>query len=141
MSTMNDIPGEEWKPIPGFDGYEASSLGRIRSFLQAKKCGRVLRGSRHPVTRYLGVSVRGNDGRHRKVDIHRLVAMAFLGPLAKGQVVNHVDRCRTNNAVSNLDVTTQVANIAHSQILEAFRQIVREEIRLALADLLPRSSV
>lgn len=40
-------------------------------------------------------------GKHRKV--HRLVAERFLpAPTAEGLVVDHINRCRTDNRASNL---------------------------------------
>ena len=33
------IPFEEWKVIPGFSGYEASTHGRVRSYWKHKSLG------------------------------------------------------------------------------------------------------
>ena len=33
--TLENLDGEEWKPIDGFDGYQVSTFGRIKSF---KRC-------------------------------------------------------------------------------------------------------
>jgi hypothetical protein len=58
---------ECWKPIPGFDGYQASTAGQIRN-----RWGRVLTGT---LTKKecRQVNVRGAHGRVR-VEVHRLVA-------------------------------------------------------------------
>jgi hypothetical protein len=89
---------EIWKPIPDFDGYEASNYGRIRSLKFKKQ--KVLKAA---VTK---------DGYHKvgpcknkknvKVGVHRLVAMAFLpNPDCKPKI-DHIDRNPSNNHLSNL---------------------------------------
>ena len=64
---------EEWKSIPGFDGYRASSDGRVRN-----RNGRVLTGTVNK-RGHRQVNVRGLR-RRMTVAVHRLVASAFLGP-------------------------------------------------------------
>lgn len=54
------------------------------------------------------------QGQTVKVHIHRLVALGFLG-LAGEKIVDHKDRDRTNNHVSNLRVTSQKMNCANSR--------------------------
>jgi hypothetical protein len=38
VETLPSNPGEIWKPIPGFDGYDASNQGRIRSVDRLIRC-------------------------------------------------------------------------------------------------------
>lgn len=45
--------------------------------------------------------------------VHRLVATAYLDKPEGCNVVNHLDENRTNNAVSNLEWTTQSGNMKH----------------------------
>lgn len=51
-----------------------------------------------------GYMVVGVDGRTYKV--HRLVFETWCGPILDGYTVDHVDRNRTNNVVSNIRLAT-----------------------------------
>jgi hypothetical protein len=115
MST-SDVT-EEWRPIPGTDGwYEASSLGRVRSW---KMLGtRPTRRAREP--RYLKpgknqgydfVTIKRSDQDHfQSVAVHCLVAEAFLGPRPKGMDVCHIDGSRDNHRIDNLRYGTRSEN-------------------------------
>jgi hypothetical protein len=93
---------EEWRIIAGFDNYTISNLGRVRN----DRTGRILRASLGG-DGYLAVSLY-NNGHHTK-KIHKLVATAFIGD-SNGLDVNHIDRNRQNNHVSNLEYCTRSAN-------------------------------
>jgi hypothetical protein len=89
---------EIWKPIPGFDGYEASSYGRVRS-LKFKRV-KILK----PCVTNKGYHIVGPcvDNKNRKIGVHRLVALAFLPNLDCKPKIDHIDRQPSNNHVSNL---------------------------------------
>ena len=80
---------ELWQPIPGFDGYEASSEGRIRS------PRRVLKGWMGG--RYREVAIFGKTKR-----VHRLVAAAFHGEPKPGMQALHRDDNPLNNKAENI---------------------------------------
>lgn len=107
---------EEWRPIPSFPGYEASSLGRIRSLDRTKT-------NRNGVVRkYTGRVLRphiGNKGyarvRPNNVDptgIAPLVCEAFHGlkpsPLHE---VAHNDGTKDNDVPGNLRWATHAENM------------------------------
>jgi hypothetical protein len=46
--------------------------------------------------------------------VHRLVVMAFIGPIPDGLQVNHKDGNKTNNSISNLEIVTQAENMRHA---------------------------
>jgi len=111
---------EVWKTIPNTNGfYEASSYGQIKSidrFVQhnygglKKAWGRVLRQSKQR-NGYLAVPI-CVLGKERRMNIHRLVALAFLGESTLQ--VNHIDGNKTNNHISNLEYCTSSDNLKHS---------------------------
>lgn len=81
-----------WKTIDTHPNYEVSSEGQVRN----SKTQRVLKGGKH-TDGYLQVPLYPN---YKTFKIHRLVADAFLEP-AEGEV-DHIDRDKTNNTVTNL---------------------------------------
>lgn len=100
---------EEWRPIPGVDYYEASSLGRIRSVARTIAVnyngtiyerdvpGRVL--TPYLCNGYAYCAL----GRQSKTGVHRYVALAFYGfpPKDKPEAA-HRDGDRLNNRADNL---------------------------------------
>lgn len=97
---------EVWKDIQGFEGlYQVSTWGRIRS-----KRGFLKPYSNHKG--YLKVCL-SKDGVKYKKRVNRLVAEAFIdNPLNLPQV-NHKDRDKSNNAISNLEWVTAKENRDH----------------------------
>lgn len=51
-----------------------------------------------------------NEDGHKRVSIHSLVAMMFLGDKPVGHVIDHIDRDKLNNNHSNLRYATKSAN-------------------------------
>lgn len=93
---------EVWQPIPGFDGYEASSEGRIRSPRKVLTAN----GKR----KYKVVNI-GRVPRY----VHRLVALAFHGEPATDLWVLHRDDDPLNNRPSNLYWGTPKENSADKE--------------------------
>lgn len=94
----------EWRPIPGFPIYEASSDGRVRH----ARTKRVLKDwLNFDGYRRVGLF---RDGKNFVRGIHGFVAAAFLGPCPDGYQVNHKDGVPSNNNVSNLEYLTPREN-------------------------------
>jgi hypothetical protein len=94
---------EEFRRIGGYDNYSVSNLGNVRNDLT----GRILRGGLAS-TGYLMVVLYQNGTGSTK-NIHQLVATAFLGD-SFGRDIDHRDRIRTNNHVSNLRYVSRADN-------------------------------
>lgn len=113
---------EIWKPIKGWEGYEVSSLGRVKL-----RRGRITSGSiskRNPYPR-VGLS---RDGKTTLVAVHRLVAEAFLPRIIGCDIVNHLNEIKTDNRVENLEWTDVAGNNKHSSRIPVFMySTIREE--------------
>jgi hypothetical protein len=93
---------EIWKDVPGLEGVQASSEGRVRT---TRICKMV------PVNKsgYGTISVA-----KKKRLAHILVAAAFLGSTPQGKEVNHKDKNRMNPRPDNLEYLTRKENIHHA---------------------------
>ena len=103
MSVTFD-PAEIWMPVPGFDKYEVSNLGRVKS--HSRGAPRILRPG---PTNYGHLSVVLGRGNTRMV--HALVLTAFVGPRPPGADCRHLDGDPTNNHLANLRWGSRTENI------------------------------
>ena len=112
---------EIWRPVVGYEGFyivssfgNVVSLGRVvvkRNGVTEKKHATPLRP--HLAGKgYLYVNLY-NNGKGRQCTVHRLVAIAFLGP-SDGLHVNHKDLNKTNNRLENLEWVTRSENAQHA---------------------------
>ena len=108
---------EVWKKIVGFENYEVSNLGRIKSLSKKIKCVNGFRISKEKMLKnntsgsYNRVQM-GKDSKH--LSIHRLVALTFIeNPLNK-PCVNHINGIKKDNRVENLEWVTYSENTKHA---------------------------
>jgi len=110
MSDASEVRRwEMWASIPGYDGYEASNMGRIRSF--RKQSSPVVLKLRKNSKGYLYCHVYSNKKR-KAVTAHRLVSLAFFGQT--NLVTNHINGVKTDNRLENLELCTAAHNTLHA---------------------------
>ena len=102
---------ETWRRIEGFDKYDVSDLGRVRSW-RALDNGcpteyAILK--LYAIHGYFFVTLY-SSGQPTRRPIHQLVLEAFDGPCPDGMQVSHLDESRDNNRLSNLAYTTPMEN-------------------------------
>lgn len=131
-TPVDEIAGEEWRPVRDAPYYHVSNMGRVR---------RLGGSGRGVVSDRLLLPQIGTTGypslllaypdkpRYRK--IHQIVADAFIAPRGPGQMVNHIDGDKTNNTSQNLEITDHAGNVAHA----VAHGLVRSGIRHGMAKL------
>lgn len=106
---------EIWKQIKGYEGhYEVSNHGRVKSIERTIRGHKLVEKIMLPANDFNGyLSIRFRNGKQKRFLIHRLVANIFLSNPENLPIVNHKDRDKTNNNLSNLEWVTVKENDAH----------------------------
>jgi hypothetical protein len=125
MKMMMDEDREVWDGLEGFDGYDMSSKGRVRSYWKFYSLGhmkpdwricstpqRILKPSING-SGYLSCVLRYGDVKKTRT-IHKLLARSFIPNLYNLDCVDHIDRVRTNNNLTNLRWVSKLQN-AHNR--------------------------
>lgn len=97
------------KPIPGFPQTFADDSGNLYSTRVSAQPRRL--SNRPNAWGYPQLKVWG-----KSYLAHRLVAVAYLGPLPDGMQVNHIDGNKRNNAPINLEYVTPSQNQKHAYV-------------------------
>lgn len=113
---------ELWADIMGYEGYQVSNLGRLRSLDRWVSDGR----GNYLIKGRTIKSVKQNNGymtlcvsfaqKKKLLLVHRLVAEHFIPNPEKSPEVNHKDRDRSNNRKDNLEWTSKRENRTHSKL-------------------------
>lgn len=108
---LDDLPGEEWLPVPDFPKYQVSNFGRVKRFF--KNAPPKIAKPQVNQNGYLVIGLYNLD-KFKLCTVHRLVAHAFIpNPEGKPQV-NHIDGHKLNDFVGNLEWATSAENNQHA---------------------------
>ncbi len=104
IETEQEEPAEEWRDIEGYDDYQVSNLGQVKSYKQGRK-GKIMTLSENYMNKDLGLGV--SLRKDKKSDWHRvsyLVLSTFVGKPKddKFYVPLHIDGDESNNRLDNL---------------------------------------
>ena len=112
------IKMEEYKKCHEY--YEISNLGNCRRLL---KCGnyREVKGSiQNRGYRYVQLK---RQNKRNNLLFHQMVAQVFIGVRPDNMVIDHIDRNKLNNNVSNLRYVTQLENMRNT---DRYRNDIKE---------------
>lgn len=109
---MSGVENGEWRDIPGYEGrYKICTDGRVYS---AERHQEIKPYVHH--TGYLCVNLLAEDGRRRLHNIHRLLAVTFIGPAPRSTHAHHKDENKLNNSLDNIEYMPRHKHIAaHSR--------------------------
>jgi hypothetical protein len=98
--------------VDGFSRYTICRHGNVVN----DETKTVLKGSISKSTGYRNYHLVDDDGKKREMKGHRLVAIAFLPNPEQKPEVDHVDRVKTNNHISNLRWATHNENMLNKSL-------------------------
>jgi hypothetical protein len=100
-----------YKPIPNWEAYSISKCGEIIRTKAAKgaRVNHVLKQQTHKTRPYLMVRLHC-DGKAQSFDVHRLVAITYLGEIPKHLNVCHINGNSQDNQLENLRIDTRSSN-------------------------------
>lgn len=101
---------EIWKKINGFEDYEISNFGRVKSF---KRNRDIILKPRKIGNNYLGVQLYKQKCKNYKIS--RLVAIHFIPNPSNLPCINHKDLNKHNDKVDNLEWCSYSYNNKHSR--------------------------
>lgn len=96
---IENLENEQWKTISGYENYEVSNYGRVKS-LKGKEERILKQGTNKYGYQQICLC---KDGKPKSFKVHRLVASAFIDNPNNYEQVNHIDENKCNNHVDNLE--------------------------------------
>lgn len=87
----------EWKKVPGYANYSASTLGNVRNDKTMKNIG-----AKPDARGHIRVDLITDEGKRKNDRLHRLIALTFLENPERFTMVEHISHDMTDNRPQNL---------------------------------------
>jgi hypothetical protein len=114
---------EEWRKIAGFENYEVSNFGLVRSIKRfTGKGGNYINDKlvylkpSDDGSGYLQV-ILYNNKKPKSFKVHKIVANSFIPNIHNKPTVNHINGIKYDNSVQNLEWATRSENTKHKYII------------------------
>ena len=133
--TEQELSQEEW--IDFIPGWQVSNLGRRKNL----KTGNITLGSINKNNGYVrwNFGINPETGKQLEYQAHRAVYQAFH-PNETIDIINHIDGCRNNNRLENLENTSQSQNVLHGLQLRSKKSVAQLDEQGNLIALYPSAS-
>ena len=104
---------EEWRPILGYENYEVSNFGNVKSFCY-KKDGKIMKPQTNK-NGYLHIIIWGMSSVKPKIfKVHRLVLQTF-NPTEEDLECNHKNHIKKDNRLCNLEWVSKSQNTRYKK--------------------------
>lgn len=116
---------EIWKPVVGYEGmYEVSNLGRVKSLPKYNyKTERIMKQNRNKRDGRCSVILCKSPTAHKRINIHRMVAIAFVDNPNGYTEINHIDEDPSNNRADNLEWCSRDYNMHYGKMPEFYESL------------------
>lgn len=108
---------EKFKRIPGFGLYEASDLGRIKTYNWKNQGREAIMKPAKDKCGYLRTMLKSDNGKLSTIKVHRIIAQTFLDNPKNLPQVNHINGIKDDNRLENLEWCSVSDNLKHSYIM------------------------
>lgn len=107
---FNNLKGEVWKEILGYEGYFISNHGRVKRYVKTYDCYALISAHSNVRNGRMYVWIK-----EKALQVPRLVGFAFVnGHSEEYNTINHIDRDVKNNYYKNLEWMSQSDNNQHA---------------------------
>lgn len=105
---------EIWKEIQGYQGYECSNFGKIKTFNWKNSGKEAIMKPALDGSGYLRTVLKRNDGKLHTIKVHRIILQTFKPNNDFSNLeCNHINGNKTDNNIDNLEWVTRKQNLNH----------------------------
>jgi hypothetical protein len=105
---------KEWKKIPNYSLYHASTDGEIKTFNWKNKGKEAIMKPAKDEKGYLRTMLKDDSGRIKTIKVHRIIAFTFLDKDTGMDEVNHKNGIKDDNRIENLEWSNRSKNVKHA---------------------------